>query len=196
MDDPLYEQHKDELMKFDLWKNIKNKDIRRDLLRHWRLKIGDYEIRQAWGLSFGTFYYHLRALGLTKTAEEKTAKAAAKQFETELLSAGGEGQDSQNKTEQQTSDNKRFIIKGNEVIEAEYEVVRESNRDNPSGNGLAVILDELEELQRKAAAVTSGVYLNFDFKGDYPLLEKKFKNIMGLLEGEGTLRVRIEIYRG
>ncbi|WP_240416700.1 hypothetical protein [Paenibacillus periandrae] len=173
MSNLLFEGNKNEIMDFESWKAIKNLEIKTQLIKHWRTIFSDKDIKASWKVNTGTFYYQLRKCGIGRRSQNDDLEQAAGAMATQLLIG-----------------NPNSLPKDSErtIIDATYEVIPklEKNLDLPAVR---------EDVERKTAAVTSGAYLNFDFKGDFVLIEKKFKNMLGLLEDEGLLRVRVEIFR-
>lgn len=175
MDHPEFIKHKDTLMEFEAWKKLKPKEVRIALLAHWRKHKSDFDIRQAWNLNYGAFYHYIKTMGLNeqkhKQPDEGKKRDRIENAIDALLNESG--------TEEHNGKKKTFI-------DAEYVVV--DDRKKPR---------ELVVVNRESPFETtsSGAYLNFDFEGDIAYLEKKLKMILGLLEDEPKVRLKIEAYR-
>lgn len=61
----LFQIHKDQLMDFEEWKAIGSKEVKAELLQHWRTLCSDEEIRNRWNVKPPAFYYHLKTLNLS-----------------------------------------------------------------------------------------------------------------------------------
>lgn len=131
----LYQIHKEQLMDFEEWKMIDSDELKAELLKNWRKKYSDKEIREQWKVKPPNYHYWLRKLNLS-----------------------------------------------NKISSEEIKLEKLELRPNPDSS----IPD---------SSIPDSSILKVEFEGNYPLIKKKIRNIMSLLEHEeNEFCFRIEVY--
>lgn len=165
------------------WDSLPTKQDRKDMMALMRKEYPDKEIREAWGMTPGSFYNLLHRYGLAGKGAE-TADDAVQSGETgEGRGNGGKRGPGRPKGSGKGKKGKTTGRKGN-FIDAEYRVIEDERSDNPPATPPAASAEDRGMALAPLAHRGEAVDLPFPtIKGKTAQLRKQFEAIVMFLEG-------------